>query len=131
MDKATSGQPVQGTGCNRANVAFDLCLQVPVAENDFAQAEKTGTRLYKIWGTDRSDAAGSPLSLALAGAVFCRLFVLICTSVSCGLNNTCCCTHRANRKLDYGRASALIYTLNLLYSPEARSGSTTPPRPLV
>jgi hypothetical protein len=57
MDNATSGVRVQGIGCKTVNVAFGLCLQVPVADDDFAQAEKTGTRLYKIWGTDRSDAA--------------------------------------------------------------------------
>lgn len=64
-------------------------------------------------------------------AVFHQLCVLSSISVFYGLNHTCCCASRADKQLDYGRASALIYTLNLLYSPEARSGSTTPPRPLV
>jgi hypothetical protein len=83
---------INGCGIKIYRAVIQSCSDcgVPVADDDFAQAEKTGTRLYKIWGTDRAD-----------------------------------------KKLDYGRASALIYTLNLLYSPEARSGSTTPPRPLV
>lgn len=46
---------VQGIVCKGGGCLIDLCSQVPVADDDFAQAEKTGTRLYKIWGTDRSD----------------------------------------------------------------------------
>lgn len=29
------------------------CVQVPVADNDFEQAQKMGARLYKFYGTDR------------------------------------------------------------------------------
>jgi hypothetical protein len=131
MDNATDGRRLQGIRSSRSNVSFSIHLQVPVADDDFAQAEKTGTRLYKIWGTDRSAAAESLLSLALTSADWCQTSLFSSISSTYGLNATCCSTSRADKKLDYGRASALIYTLNLLYSPEARSGSTTPPRPLV
>jgi len=40
-------------------------------------------------------------------------------------------TDRADHKLDYGRTSALIYTMNLLFGETARSGSITVPRPLI
>ncbi len=40
-------------------------------------------------------------------------------------------TDREDRKLDMGRASALLYTMNLLFGSSGTSGATTVPRPII